>query len=143
MATNAFLGSGATLSVGDTSGATNLVAISEVKSLSGPSASTPQIACTHFGSASEEYISGLASQGTISVTCNFDPSAASQFTAAKGILGEFTAKTVRYWRIQWNDSGNTTATFQAFVSSRSIETPANGAVELSFDLTVSGGVTFA
>ena len=96
-----------------------------------------------MGSASAEFISGLASQGTINCTANFDPSSASHMTAAKGILGEFANKTVRYWRIAWNDSGSTICTFQAFVSSRSIETPPAGAVELSFDLTITGAVTFA
>ncbi len=143
MSTNAFLGSGATLAAGDTGSAANFVAISEIRTLSGPSADNPTVEVTHLGSSSAEFVSGLASQGAINCTANFDPSSGSHFTAAKGILGEFTNKTVRYWRITWNDTGSTTATFQAFVSSRSIETPPNGAVELSFDLTITGPVTWA
>ena len=143
MATNAFLGSGATLAAGDTGAASNFVNIAEIKTLDGPSADNPQVEVTHMGSASAEFISGLASQGVINCTANFDPSSASHMTSAKGILGEFANKTVRYWRITWNDTGSTTATFQAFCSSRSISTPPNGAVELSFDLTITGAVTFA
>ena len=143
MATNAFLGSGTTLAAGDTASAANFVTVTEVKTLSGPSADNPQVEVTHMASTSAEFISGLASQGAINVTCNFDPSNTSHMGAAKAILDGFTAKTVRYWRITWSDTGTTTASFQGVVSSGSIETTPNGAVELSFDITITGSVTFA
>lgn len=143
MATNAFIGSGTTIAAGDTGSATSFVTIAEVKNIDGPSGNNPQVEVTHLGSTSQEFIAGLASQGTIACTANFDPTSTTHLGATKAILDEFDSKTVRYYRITWSDSGSATATFTAFVSDRTLTTPPSGAVELSFSLTISGAVTFA
>ncbi len=84
-----------------------------------------------------EHIAGLLDAGEVSAEMNFLPANATQNEAA-GILKTMSDRTLRNWQIVWTDSGPTTWSFAAFVTSFEPSASIEDRTTASITLKLSG-----
>lgn len=140
MATNAFIGQGATLEY-DSGGGT-FVAVAEVQNFGAVKSDKPNVPAGHLSSTEEEFIAGFAVPKEVNAVCNWDPTNATHAL----IISDFVAGTKRSWRCRWKKGGSViqTATFTAHVMEMGPDqTTKDGLVAFSFTLQRSGNITWS
>lgn len=146
MATNAFLGKGATLAIGDAGGPTGFVNIAELQSFAGLREETGEVEVTHLDSTVEEFIAGFPVVNNISGSVNWDPQNATHDESSGGLIGLVGTGETRYIRITWRRAGVVikTATFTGFVRVWEVgDTSPKVAGTLNFEIRRSSEVTWA
>lgn len=111
--------------------------ITEIKSFSGFDGSAATIDTTHLGSTAKEHIMGLQDWGKFTIETSFLHADAGQdiLRAAKA------SRALHYFKLTLSDS--TTATFSGYVMSAPVKGGIDAAVEGSFEIAISGDVTFS
>jgi hypothetical protein len=136
---NAIASQGFTLQVGVPAGAspTSWTAISEIVNGSLFDGKAAEIDVTHLQSVAKEIRQGLQDFGQVSIDVNYIPSDAGQniLRMAKASQG------IQSFRATF--SNGTIANFQGYVLSAPISLGVDSKVDSSFDIRVSGGVSFA
>ena len=128
---------GSTFEIGNGDSPLTYTAISEVKTFSGFDGAAAEIDVTHLQSTAKEFLMGLQDFGGFNCDVNYLASDAGQVLvrAAKA------SRAIQDIKITFSDSS--TATFQAFVLSAPLSGGVDAAVDGSFQLRISGDVTFA
>lgn len=119
--------------------------IGEVFDISGPGLSREEIEVTHHTSANRwrEFIKGLKDAGEVTFSINYIPTN-STHAAATGILDDFADDTViDTWSIVFPDSGATTWSFPAFLTSFEPAMPIDDRLTADVTLKISGQPTLA
>ena len=134
---NAIETQGTVFKIGNGDSPLTYTVISEVVSFSGFDGSAAEIDTTHLGSTAKEYLMGLQDFGNLTLESNYLPADAGQvkLRTAKA------SREVQDFKIEFSDSS--TATFQAYVLSASISGGVDAKVDTSFNLRITGNVTFA
>lgn len=111
--------------------------VKEVKNFQAFDGSAQEIDVTHLQSSGKEWKMGLQDFGGVQVDVNHLPSDTGQqaMRTAKG------NRTIQDFKITFSDS--TTATFRGYVLSNPLSGGVDAVVEGSFNIRVSGSVTFA
>lgn len=140
----AVLGFGVLLKKGDGASPEVFTSIAELTGLSGPGLSMDTVEATHTGSSGNyrEYIAGLLDAGEVSFDVNFLPADSTQ-DESTGLLADKKNRTLRNFQIVWPDSGNTTWSFAAFVTSFEPSSPIDDRMTASVTLKISGDPTLA
>jgi len=138
---NAVLGFGTLLQIGDGGNPEVFTTIAEVTSISGPNLTKNFVEVTHMESLNgyDEFIPGLKSGGEITCELNFVPSDTT-FTTLKTAYDN---DTLSNYKIVFPDSAGTTASFAAYVSAISPTAPVADKMSLSITLKITAAVTFA
>lgn len=112
-------------------------AVSEVTNFSGFDGQAAEIDTTHLQSTAKEYLMGLQDFGNFQIDVNYLPGDSGQdlMRAAKA------SRAVKNFRITFSD--NSTATFQGYVSSAPISGGVDSKVDGSFNIRITGDVTFS
>ena len=134
------LGFGVLLKRGDGATVEAFTAIAELIGLSGPGLALDTVESTHTESANaaKEYIAGLLDGGEVSADLNFLPGNATH----TGLVADWQARTLRNWEVIWPDTGSTTWSFAAFVTSYEPSAPIEDRMTASVSLKLSGIPTF-
>ena len=116
MATQAFLGRGAAVYVGDAGGPTSFVKVAETRSFTGPNQEGGEVEVTSLESTVEEFIAGFPVVDNIPVVSNWDPVHATQ-DHNTGVIALFDSGESRYWKLEWIKGGSVIRdmTFTGFV----------------------------
>ena len=111
--------------------------VKEVKSFTGFDGSAAEIDITNLQSAAKEFLMGLQDFGGFNIETNYLSADAGQvlMRAAKA------SRVIQDIQLVFSDSS--TATFQAFILSAPLSGGVDAAVDGSFQLRISGDVTFA
>ena len=145
MATNAFLGKGAAVYKGDTTGPTGFVKVAETRSFTGISQEGGEVEVTHLDSTVEEFIAGFPVADNIPVSSNWDPTSATH-DEATGIIAEFDAGTTRYWKLEWRNAAGAIVkhmTFTGFVRKWNLsETNPKSEVRLEWEIRRTSAPTW-
>lgn len=145
MATNAFL-SNETIEI-NTSASTvspeTFVTLPEGSDISGFGESTPLVRVTHYQSASEEYIGGLADGDEFSVSCNrvhTSPNYQDTLIGLKGLT-----RTMRITETNTSVSPNTTTvyTFDVVILGWTMAAPVGDKPTITFNFKITGGVALS
>lgn len=111
--------------------------VKEITGFSGFDGSAAEIDRTHLQSAAKEFLMGLQDFGNFSLDTNYLPSDTGQSAMR-------TAKATRLiqdFKVTFSD--NSTATFQGYVLSAPTSGAVDAKVDGSFNIRISGDVTFA
>lgn len=136
---------GTLLKIGDGGSPTeSFTTIAEVTSIGGPALSLDPIETTHHASTGgwREFIGGLLDGGEVSFDINYDPVGATH-DASTGLIADMVARTVRNFQLVFPDTGNTTWSFAALVTSFEPSEPVDDKLAASVTLKVSGQPTLA
>lgn len=111
--------------------------IGEITSFSGFDGKAAEIDVTHLQSTAKEFLMGLQDFGQFNIEVNFIKSDPGQLLlrAAK------TARDIQSFLATFSDG--TTATFQGYVLSNPVKGGVDAKVDGSFDIRITGAVTFA
>lgn len=134
---NALETQGFIIKIGDTSDSPGqLVEIKEVTNFSGFDGQAAEIDVTHLQSAAKEFIMGLQDFGGFNLDVNYlpDDPGQSEARAAKA------ARTKKQFQLTLSDG--TIATFSAYVMSAPLSGGVDAKVDGSFQLRITGDVTF-
>lgn len=112
-------------------------AIPEVVSFSGPGGAGQVIDVTDLSSDAIEKIMGLPDEGELSFEINYIPTDA-QHAALRTARAN---QTLTKFGLKFTDTGETTWTFEGFVTNFSITGGVNSAVKASVTIAISGSVT--
>lgn len=134
---NAIESQGFTFEIGNGDSPLTYTEVSEITNFSLFDGSASEIDTTHLGSTAKEFLMGLQDFGSCSFDCNHLPSDTGQaaMRAAKA------SREIQDFEITFSD--NSTATFQGFVLNNPLTGGVDGKVDGSFNVRVSGDVTFA
>ena len=124
-------------------GSATYVAVAEVKSLGGPSASRDTVDATHMQSDDDhaEYIAGVPDGGEVNVVLNFRPEHVTQ-GAVSGLYHDHENGTLRNWRIEWPQFTNTpTLDFAGLVTGIEPSSSTRDVIALAVKIKVSGKLT--
>ncbi len=113
--------------------------IGEVRSISGPDGQAPEIDVTTLGSTAREFNMGLPDEGTITLTCHYDPADTEQTNLRTARSGQ----TLNNFQIECADTSSTTLTFAAYVLRFSHAFEIDNVAMLEITLRITGGVTYA
>ena len=111
--------------------------VKEVVSFSGFDGAAAEIDVTHLQSAAKEFLMGLQDFGTFQIDVNHLPDDTGQ-VAMRTAKGD---RDIRTFRVTFSDAN--TAVFRGFVLSNSISGGVDAKVDGSFQIRISGDVTFA
>ncbi len=111
--------------------------VKEITSFNGFDGQAAEIDVTHLRSTAKEFIMGLQDFGNFSIEVNFLPDDPGQ-TALRDAKE---SREIQLFRATFSD--NSTATFNAYVTSAPISGGVDGKVDGSFNLRITGDVTFA
>ncbi len=111
--------------------------VGEITNFSLFDGSASEIDVTHLKSTAKEFLMGLQDFGAGSIDCNHLPTDAGQvlMRAAKA------SRVIQDFKVTFSDL--TTATFQGFVTSNPLSGGVDAKVDGSFNVRISGDVTFA
>lgn len=111
--------------------------VGEITNFQGFDGQAAEIDVTSLESTAKEYIMGLQDFGSFNIDVNYLPSDAGQdiLRAAKA------SRDVHYFRCTFSD--NSTATFAGYVTSAPISGGVDAKVDGSFNIRVTGNVTFS
>lgn len=137
-------GYGCLIKLGDGGTPETFTSISEVKSISGPSGKLDIIDVTSLSSPNNmrEKLATLNDEGQVSIDMLFLPGDSTQ-DHITGINYIRRNRELRNFQILFSDSGATTATFAAYVTSFAITAALEGALEATATLDISGQITWA
>lgn len=131
---------GATLAIGDGGGPETFNAIGGIISYGGFGAgSATVIDVTDLSDTYKQKIAGQIDSGEISLSCNAD----TANTYQTQVKTDFLAGTVRNFRITLTDTGPSTITFAAVISSMTYSVTMDDKITLEISLAVTGGYTWA
>lgn len=138
---DAFAAQNSYLSIGDAASPNTYTEVAEVKSVGGPNQTTEKIDVTHLRSASgyREYLQSFKDGGVIACVANYIPSNATHGSGASGLRGLFNSGAIRGWKKTFSDG--TEEFFDGYVSGLGTPLSVGTAVELNFEVTVTGAVT--
>jgi len=111
--------------------------VSEITSFTFFDGTAAEIDVTHLQSTAKEWLMGLQDFGTGSLECNHLPSDAGQ-SAMRTAKAD---RTIQDFQITFSDTS--TATFQGYVLSNPLSGGVDAKVDGSFNIRISGDVTFA
>lgn len=128
---------GFTLGIGNSDSPLTYTDVGEVKTFTGFDGSAAEIDITHLASTAKEFLMGLQDFGGFNVDTNYLSADAGQVLvrAAKA------SRVLQDFLVTFSDAS--TATFQAFVLAAPLSGGVDAAVDGSFQLRISGDVTFA
>jgi hypothetical protein len=115
--------------------------IGEVISISGPEMETDVVEITHLDSANahKDFIPGLIDGGSVEVELQFETAG----TAFNTLVTDFQARTVQAYEILFSNTGASTLSFSAFITSLSPQISGAGErVTASVGFKVSGKPTW-
>lgn len=146
MSTQAKLGKGTILQVGDASSPTNFSSIPEVVEISGTPGGTPdEVSVFNHDSPTmwDETLTAIIRAKTITVRANWQKAGASANSVVLGLQTIMEAGTSKYFRITLPTTAAETVTFQALVTEWQVTTPVAGAMEVQFSLKNTGSPVWA
>lgn len=132
------LGKGTTITWCATVDGTYSSAISNVGSISGPTASSEFIDVTNQGSASKyrEFIAGVIDPGELTFPVNYDPAAADH----QLFHSYLESQVVYFWKLTFSDSASTTCIFPGVVTGCEVSAPVDGAITMNVTIKVTGDI---
>ncbi len=138
---NAF---GTLLKIGDGGEPENFTTIAQVTDIGGPELSLETLETTNHSSADgwREYIGGLLDGGEVNLSLNFIPTE-STHNASTGLIKDMVDRVVRNFQMVFPDTGNTTWSFAALVTSFSPAAPIDEKLSAEVTLKVTGKPTLA
>lgn len=139
MSSNAIEAQGITIARGTGTGPVTYTTIPEVKSFSGPGGSATVIDVTDLSSTAKEKRMGLADEGQLQLTINYIPDNAVHLA----LRADRASRAKVPFRISFTDSGDTTWSFDAFVTGFSVSGAVDGVVEAQVTLEITGAITEA
>ena len=127
--------------LGSTASPPVYTAVAEILSISGPEVSVEEIEVTSLGSTGgyKEYVSGLKDGGTVSLEANWIKSNTSQTTMRDLVDSGATSS----YQVAFSDSPQTTATFNAKVTSFGMSADPGSQLKCTFGLRITGEITWA
>ena len=134
---NAIETQGFKLEIGDGGSPIDYTEVKEITNFSGFDGQASEIDTTHLQSTAKEFLMGLQDFGNFNIDVNFlqtDPGQVEMRTA-KG------DRQVRDFKITF--SNTKTATFQGYVQSNPLSGGVDGKVDSSFNIRITGNVTFS
>ena len=143
--TQGVIGLGTLLKIGDGASPEVFAAIAEVKDITGPGLTVEFAEFTHQQSTGgyREYKPTFKNSGDVTFKCNFLPDDATQGFSATGLLKDYEDGTLRNFQLLFPDTGNTLASFAAYVSNIQPSSPMASPLELNITLRVTGPVTWS
>jgi predicted secreted protein len=125
--------------------ASTYTAIAQIRDLSGPSMSANAIESTHRdGGGVKEFIAGLRDGGEVSFDIVYDPALTTHSaSAAGGVVTLLSAGTKNGFQLVFADVGETTAEFDAIVTSFEPTMPMDDLQTADVTLKVSGAITWS
>lgn len=111
--------------------------VKEITNFTAFDGSASEIDTTHLQSTAKEFLMGLQDFGTLSLDCNHLPDDTGQVAMRTAKAN----RTIQDFRITLSDTS--TAVFQGFVLSNPLSGGVDAKVDGSFNIRVSGDVTFA
>lgn len=145
-ATQAKLGKGTILAVGDENSPANFVAIPEIVEISGSPGGTPdRVSVFNHDSPTmwDETLTAIIRAKTITVRANWQKAGASANTVTLGLQTIMESGTAKYFRITLPTTAAQTVTFVARVTDWQVTTPVAGAMEVQFSLENTGSPVWA
>ena len=139
MSSNAIEAQGITIARGTGTGPVTYTTIPEVKSFSGPGGSATVIDVTDLSSTAKEKRMGLADEGQLQLTINYIPDNAVHLA----LRADRASRAKVPFRISFTDSGDTTWSFDAFVTGFNVSGAVDGVVEAQVTLEITGAITEA
>ena len=135
---------GTLIKIGDGEASETFTTIAEVTNIGGPGLKLDTEEVTHHGSTGgyKEHVATLLEAGEISLDLNFIPTNATQ-SQTSGLIADMVARTLRNFQLVFPDSGSTTWTFAAYVTSFQPAAPVGGKLAASVTLKPSGQPTLA
>jgi len=142
--TNALAAFGTLLKIGDGGGTEVFTSIAEVTDISGPKfkLDTTEVTSHTSAGAWREKIPTLLDAGEMSLKINFIPTGATH-SQTSGLLKDMRSRTKRNFQLLFSDSGVTTWSFAAYVTSFEPSEPIDGALAADVTLTITGAPTLA
>lgn len=145
-ATQAKIGKGTTLAVGDASSPINFVSILEMVELSGTPGGTPdRVSVFNHDSPTmwDEVLTGIIRPKTITIQGNWQKAGASANTVSMALQTQMEVGTTKYFRITLPTTTPQTITFQALVTDWQVTTPIADAMRVVFSLENTGSPVWA
>lgn len=140
MATQAKLGAGTQLKVGDGATPEVFTLIDEVKDMTGPTITLPEVDVSNMDSTADEYIGGLPNSGAIQFSVNFNPTN-SRHTQ---LMSDSTSGTKRNYQVRYPQfSPAKTFSFAGIVTKFDIKTQVKNAITADCSIRISGAVTIS
>jgi hypothetical protein len=130
---------GTTIAIETSDSPSTFGTIGEVKSISGPSGSAPEIDTTNLSSTAREFNMGLPDEGNISISCSYDPDDTNQALCRTKRNSQVSGN----FKITCADSPATTITFTAYVTEWSLSFDIDAVATLTIGLRLTGAVTIA
>jgi len=130
---------GTVLSKGDNASPIAYTAVGSVTSISGPNSSRGEIDVTTMDSTAKEFNLALLDNGTLEVSIVFD----ERNTAHAGLRTDFSANTVRDWKITDAGSPQINYTFQGRIQSLPLDFSTDEVVRVSMTIRITGAMTVA
>lgn len=120
---------------------TSYTTIPNVASYDISGAQKEQIEATALNDTAKQFVDALPDFGSVTLTVFWDPADA----VLQALYADYTAaNTSRYWKIEFPTSGTVgDKTFQGPVTGWSESAAANGALQCTFVIKVSGAITLA
>lgn len=128
---------GTALRRGDSESPTAYTIIPQVQSITGPSATAPEIDVTNLQSTNREFVTGIADYGNVTFTIFLDYTNAQH----SGLKTDFDNNTIRSWQKELPDG--TTESFEARVSGIDEEEATDDAVKATITLRLTGPVVLS
>lgn len=142
---NAISSFGTLLKIGDGgSPAENFTTIAEVTDIGGPEFTLATEDVTNHSSIEgwREYIGTILDPGEIQFSINFIPTEATH-NPSTGLIKDMVDKTLRNFELVFPDSGSTTWSFSALITSFKSSEPVQGKLAADVTLRVSGKPTLS
>lgn len=119
------------------SSSSNYVAVAEVNSISGPNMSRATIETTSLDTTGgyRTFVTSFRDAGEVVLSCNFSRDNYQAF------LTDFQSEDLAYWQIVFQDTGNTTFEFAAYVTNLGSSVSTEDKVTMDVTLKISGQMT--
>lgn len=129
---------GALFEVDDGSAVFN--AVGEVIDIQGPGGDATEINTTHLSSTAQEFVMGLPDNGTVTLTCNLDPADTDGQVRMRDLRD---SQALNPFRITLTDSPASTISFSGYVLGQTVNIATDDRIQTTFNVRVSGAVTWA
>lgn len=139
MTTNADIGLGTLLKIGDGGGTEAFTTIAEIKSIR-YSRSRPAVDATTMEDTSRQFIKGIKDGGEVTFDVQFIPTDGTH-DPTTGIQADWNSGTLRNFQLVHNDSGSTTWTIAALVTNLDFSAELDSPRMCAVTLKVSGVLT--
>lgn len=124
-------------------GTTNWAAIDNLGSITGPNATGDHIDVTNQDTTAKtrQWLPGLVNPGSISFSCNYDPTDNTGVATHNQLLADSSAGTLLEWKLEFA-SGSDSMTFPGVVTKAELSAPVDGALMLDVEITITGAITW-